>query len=296
MFSQQIQEQYINKYSELAIKEMLRAGVPASITLSQGIIESASGTSFLARQANNHFGIKCHKWEGDKIYADDDAKNECFRKYKKVEDSYKDHSDFLRNNKRYAFLFDYQMNDYKSWAKGLKQAGYATNPQYADKLISIIEKHNLSKFDTAKHIPITIAEKQKNQYNNQENETTNTSEFYINPYRFETYYNNNVPYIIIDKPINLKDLAKELDIMAWQLARYNDLSKNTDLVAGDRIYIKAKRNKAEDKYNIHIVKENENLHDISQKYAIKMRKLCKYNNINEGDSLVAGTKIYLKKQ
>lgn len=146
-FSQSKTDTYIEKYSYLAIKEMKEFQIPASITLAQGILESGNGESRLATEGNNHFGIKCHGWEGQEIYADDDEENECFRKYKKVEDSYRDHSLFLSKRGRYSFLFELDITDYKAWAKGLKKAGYATSPTYAEKLISLIERYNLQKFD-----------------------------------------------------------------------------------------------------------------------------------------------------
>jgi len=147
VFSQSKTDLYIEKYADLAVSEMNEFGIPASITLSQGILESGNGESYLATQGKNHFGIKCHDWEGMKIYADDDAENECFRKYKKVKQSYRDHSLFLSKRGRYSSLFDLELTDYKGWAKGLKKAGYATSPTYAEKLISIIERYDLHQFD-----------------------------------------------------------------------------------------------------------------------------------------------------
>jgi len=146
--SQNKSELYIKQYSELAINEMKEFGIPASITLSQGILESGNGESYLATEGKNHFGIKCHGWEGEEIYADDDKENECFRKYKKVQQSYRDHSEFLSKYSRYSSLFELEITDYKGWAKGLKKAGYATSPTYAEKLISIIERYNLQEFDS----------------------------------------------------------------------------------------------------------------------------------------------------
>ena len=146
--SQSKSELYIKQYSELAVSEMKEFGIPASITLAQGILESGNGESYLATEGKNHFGIKCHGWEGEEIYADDDKENECFRKYKKVQQSYRDHSKFLTKHSRYSSLFDLGITDYKGWAKGLKKAGYATSPTYAEKLISIIERYNLQEFDS----------------------------------------------------------------------------------------------------------------------------------------------------
>ncbi|MBT5353708.1 MAG: hypothetical protein HOL56_01295 [Flavobacteriales bacterium] len=147
VFSQSKSELYIKQYAELAVSEMKEFGIPASITLSQGILESGNGESYLATEGKNHFGIKCHDWEGEEIYADDDKENECFRKYKKVQQSYRDHSEFLTKHSRYSPLFELDITDYKGWAKGLKKAGYATSPTYAEKLISIIERYNLQEFD-----------------------------------------------------------------------------------------------------------------------------------------------------
>ena len=143
------QERYVKKYSQMAVQEMIRSGVPASITLAQGLLESGSGRSTLATKGNNHFGNKSHsKWTGDTIHADDDRKNECFRKYKSADESFRDHSDFLRYSDRYKFLFELERTDYKGWAYGLKQAGYATDPTYASKLIKYVEDYNLSRYDT----------------------------------------------------------------------------------------------------------------------------------------------------
>ncbi|WP_299056432.1 glucosaminidase domain-containing protein [uncultured Polaribacter sp.] len=142
---------YIETYASIAVEEMHSSNIPASITLAQGILESGSGRSELASKSNNHFGIKCHSgWSGKKVYHDDDKAGECFRKYEYVATSYKDHSEFLTKRKRYSFLFNYDKRDYKSWAKGLKKAGYATDKKYPNKLITIIENYNLYEFDTLK--------------------------------------------------------------------------------------------------------------------------------------------------
>ncbi len=149
-FSQSLTNDYIKNYKDLAIEEMKLYNIPASITLSQGILESSNGESMLATKANNHFGIKCHiSWEGDRVFHDDDEKGECFRKYSNVEDSYRDHSLFLANSSRYSFLFDIPLTNYKSWAKGLKKAGYATNPKYSKLLINIIKRYNLYQYDNS---------------------------------------------------------------------------------------------------------------------------------------------------
>ena len=143
-------QQYIDQYKDLAIEQMKRYGIPASITLAQGVFESGAGRSALAKNGNNHFGIKCHGWQGRKQYADDDARNECFRAYETVYDSFEDHSRFLANSKRYSPLFRLKTTDYHGWARGLKECGYATNPRYADKLIDLIELYKLNKYDHAR--------------------------------------------------------------------------------------------------------------------------------------------------
>lgn len=291
-FSQMTQEQYIENFAPMAVREMKRSGVPASITLSQGILESGSGNSRLAKEGNNHFGIKCHGWKGDEIYADDDVKNECFRKYPDVEESYRDHSDFLRNNSRYHFLFELEITDYKGWAKGLKKAGYATSPTYAEKLIGIIEKHELYNYDSGKAKPI---KDNKNNRNNNRNNNYNDN-FEINLYADEILENNRVPYIITKNNTTIKTLSQEVDLMPWQLTKYNDLNKDEPIEANDTIYLKPKRNKAEKQNETHIVQEGETMRDISQMYAIKLKKLYKKNNLDQGEEPLPGTKLNLRKK
>lgn len=287
-------DQYISKYSGMAVKEMKRSGVPASITLSQGMLESGNGNSYLAKDGNNHFGIKCHTWTGEKIYADDDAKGECFRKYASVEDSYRDHSDFLHANSRYHFLFELELTDYKGWSNGLKKAGYATSPTYAESLIKLIEKYNLNNYDSGKAKPGNDIDKPNKRPDRNNNQSSDN--FTINPYANEVLTNNNVPYIIVKDTISLKELSLELDLMNWQLAKYNNLDGNSTVSKGDFIYIKPKRNKAEKKFETHILDSGETMRDVSQTYAVKLNKLYKYNNLIEGSEPGAGTKLSLKKK
>ncbi len=290
-FTQMTQEQYIEKYGSTAVKEMKRAGVPASITLSQGILESGSGNSYLAKQGNNHFGIKCHGWKWDKIYADDDAKNECFRKYNNVEDSYRDHSDFLREHSRYHFLFELEITDYKGWAKGLKKAGYATSPTYPEKLIGLIEKYELYNYDLGKAKPVN---QKPNRNNNNQNNYDDG--FEINLFADDVLENNRVPYVVAKNKTTVNNIAKEVDLMAWQIAKYNDLNKDDTIAANDIIYVKPKRNRAAKGNDTHIVKPGETMRDISQKYAVKLKKLYKRNKIEQGDELISGTNISLRKR
>jgi flagellum-specific peptidoglycan hydrolase FlgJ len=160
-------DEYIATFSEIAQYEMKAYGIPASITLAQGLLESGLGKGQLAVKTNNHFGIKCHTgWQGDYDFHDDDEKGECFRKYNHPMYSYRDHSEFLSSRARYAFLFDYRANDYKRWAKGLRQAGYATDKRYPQKLIYLIEKHQLQKFDKGVKLNSSIANAESKKYEN----------------------------------------------------------------------------------------------------------------------------------
>ena len=202
-------EDYIQKFHKIAIDEMHSYGIPASITLAQGILESGNGNSQLSKKSKNHFGIKCHKgWEGKKVYHDDDEENECFRKYRKVSDSYRDHSEFLKNRARYTFLFDFKMTDYKSWAKGLKKAGYATDPGYADKLISIIERYELWKLDGSKKPLNKSKEKRvsKNKSKNAERQDQNH---------------------MVKKGDTLFSISKKYNISVSDLVKINKLNGNT---------------------------------------------------------------------
>lgn len=277
-------EQYIEKFKESAIREMNRSGVPASITLSQGMLESGNGNSELAKKANNHFGIKCHTdWTGPSIKIDDDKKNECFRKYKSVYDSYVDHSDFLMNRSRYASLFDLKITDYKGWAKGLKSAGYATNPKYADLLIDLIERHALYKYDKG-YKPSKQEDK----------EEVVPNEIVVNEGNIHkiSVSQNRIRYITIRQGDTFYSLEKEFEIKARTMRKWNDMSKKDVLKAGQIIYLQPKRNKSKADY--HFV-ANESLWDISQKYGVKMKKLLKYNGLSDGQEPEPGARIKLRR-
>jgi len=255
---------------------MKRSGIPASITLAQGMLESQYGNSMLAKKANNHFGIKCHSWKGRKVYMDDDKRHECFRKYGSVYESYKDHSNFIMNSPRYDFLFGYHRTDYKSWAKGLKKAGYATNPKYDDLLIDLIEKHELYKLDRG----ITV-------YSDKE-----TPE----PGQGHTIHiRNRVKYVVAKEGDTYKSLAQELKMMPWEIYRYNDLPKDASITPGQVIYTQPKRNKSEHGYDFHIVVNGETMYTIAQKYGIRLEKLYKRNKMKPGEPLNEGQKLWLRK-
>ena len=257
-FGQEIsRKEYIEKYSSLAVKQMHQYKIPASITLAQGILESNNGNSRLATKANNHFGIKCHGWEGKKIFADDDKKNECFRNYKNVLESFVDHSLFLNKYSRYEFLFDYKITDYKSWAKGLKKAGYATNNKYPELLIKIIEENKLYQFDSKKIDKNLISGKRN---------------IYMHP--------NKIKYVISKNQETYKTIAKSLNIKLKQILKYNDDNNQSVLNVGTKVFIQPKRNRS--KQRIHVVNNGEDLRTISQTYGVKMKSLKKRNQLIYG--------------
>ncbi len=284
-------EGYIIKYKDLAIKQMQTHGIPASITLAQACLESADGNSRLAIEANNHFGIKCHDWSGPKIYEDDDEKNECFRKYARVEDSYTDHSDFLRYRDRYKFLFDLEPTDYKAWAFGLKKAGYATNPQYPQLLIKIIEDYNLAQYDYfVNNVPPSPTKIE----DNKEYIPVESSSLYKFSLTRKLFKKNGVAYIIGSKYDTYDNLAREYQLFTGELLRFNDLHKEVPVEDGTIIYVEKKRSSGDKFLEKHIVEKGETMYDISQKYGIMLKSLYKINNIKKGQEPSEGDEISLK--
>ncbi len=272
-------EQYIEKYSAMAVEEMYRSHIPASITLAQGILESGNGNSRLATQANNHFGIKCkNTWTGQTLNEDDDAPQECFRKYDAAIDSYRDHSDFLMKGKRYAFLFDLDSKDYKAWAFGLKKAGYATNPQYPELIISFIEKHQLNKYDEVK---ISEEEQTEKAVAKAEIVKTYGKEIII----------NGVPAITAKANESYAQIALNYDIKVYNIYKFNDLQKDDECKAGDTIYLKNKKNKAE--IETYTYAKGDNIHKISQRFGIKIEKILSRNNLVLNQQPAVGQLIYL---
>jgi len=281
--------EYIEQYKQDAIDEMRKTGIPASITLAQACLESDDGNSWLAKEANNHFGIKCGmNWNGEKVYKDDDNPNDCFRKYKSVKESFDDHSLYLTTTKRYAGLFQLDSKDYKGWARGLKDAGYATNPQYADLLIKIIEDFQLFNYDE----DIKIAANQNKTNGN--NGKTASEDWNIQLNKHEVKKNNDVSYIIVKANDSFEGIAKEFDIWEKQLYKYNDLTKDSSLRVGQVLYIQPKRNKAEYGKDKHTVKPGETLYTISQYYAVKLKKLRYRNNLMSDQDVKPGDVIYLR--
>ena len=293
-------EDYILTYQDVAMDKMEAYGIPASITLAQGILESGSGNSELSRKANNHFGIKCHKgWNGKTFHMDDDAKNECFRKYKSPDDSYRDHSLFLTSRDRYADLFKLDIMDYKGWARGLKKAGYATNPKYPQLLIKIIEENNLHEFDNG----ITPAYLTEKPYEPVVSEAV-VAEAVKYPAAadyelveiWETgrkvYINNGVKFIFVTAGDNFSDIAADFEIYSWQLPKYNEVDKKAQLKEGQMLYIE-KKNKKNKEAGTHTVKAGESMHYISQLYGVQLRQLYKKNKMEEGSKVAAGKVLRL---
>lgn len=299
----QIEEAYINTYKDLAINEMKRTGIPASITLAQGMIESDYGRSPLARDGNNHFGIKCHSdWTGPTLRHHDDKRNECFRKYRKAEESFYDHSDFLKSGSRYSFLFDIDHTDYKAWARGLKKAGYATNPDYANMLIRTIEENNLWYFDQGKmpqkkavQTIVPINEEKILNKKTEESPLVQVNDNYAVPARVSRIMENNrVQYIIVKDGDTKEKLEKEFNLLRWELAKYNELDSDFQPIAGQILYLQPKREKAEPGKETHITAEGETMYQISQKYGIKLKSIYELNRMNEGEEPEAGKKIWLR--
>ena len=261
---------YILRYKDLAIEQMMKYRIPASITLAQGLIESGAGRSRLTRESNNHFGIKCHGWKGRKVYHDDDSRGECFRAYPSAYQSYEDHSRFLVNSPRYSRLFKLKITDYKGWARGLKACGYATNPRYASMLIDVIECYNLDKLDTAHKYDKFIVE------------TISHGESIADGFQHRIYKNNKNYYFIARDGDTFKSIGKEVDESYRKLAKYNERDKHDRLRAGDIVYLKKKRKKADKKYKhyIHRVKAGESMYSISQKYGIRLKSLYKINKLD----------------
>jgi len=278
--------EYIAAWKDVAIDQMEKHGIPASITLAQAILESGDGNSELARGANNHFGIKCHDWQGKKVYHDDDRRNECFRKYRNAQASFDDHSLFLQRS-RYRFLFEYKVTDYKSWAKGLKKAGYATNPKYPALLIRLIEENNLSQYDRpgAKRSSRPAAPKPNK---------SGSEEIVIEIQRgLEVQQSSNrIKYIIADGNYSPEALAERMDMGRWQIRKYNDLSDDENITEGQLIYLQPKRGKNRD-YDTHVVREGETLRQISQKYGVKMKKILKHSDLPRDYRIKTGDQLKL---
>lgn len=275
-------ESYINEWYKVAIAEMEQYGIPASITLAQGILESGSGQSFLATEANNHFGIKCHlDWDGRRVYYDDDEDQECFRKYRDAEDSYRDHSLFLKNRSRYAALFEESPADYKAWAKGLKDAGYATDRKYAKRLIKLIERYDLHKYDTE-------------DFEGEQEEPAKAEELPPKEVTYILSSDNMVDYVIAKEGDTFESIAEKTGNWPSELLEYNELRYDVELQPGEVVYLQPKRKKADYDYKTHVVQEGESMYSISQKYAVRLEELYGHNKMKVGEKAIVGQTLKLR--
>jgi LysM repeat protein len=271
---------YIDNYSSLAVKQMEKYKIPASITLAQGLLESGAGLSELARSSNNHFGIKCHaEWSGDRIYRRDDNPNDCFRKYKTVEESYEDHSQFLNKHSRYAVLFSYDIKDYTAWARGLQRCGYATDKAYANKLIKCIEDYELYTYD--------YQSKTSGKNKNKKKKDSDQQPQKMRP----TYITHGLLYVEAEADDSFEKIAYDMGFKVKKLLQYNETPENFPLRKGDIVYLEKKKKKADKPYYEYVVKIGDSMHDISQRYGIRLENLYKMNKKNsdyvptEGDVL-----------
>ncbi|MFO7862904.1 MAG: glucosaminidase domain-containing protein [Salinivirgaceae bacterium] len=284
------QADYIEMYSPIAVAEMKRTGIPASITLAQGILESANGNSRLAQKANNHFGIKCHNgWTGATIKHHDDKRNECFRKYRDADESFRDHSKFLQEGSRYAGLFLIDRTDYKAWARGLQKSGYATNRQYANKLIDLIERHELYVYDkgavSAKATPVGT-----------KSALSEGGELVAGSGKHVVKEQNRVTYVIARQGDTYAAITEEFDKMRWELRKYNDVPEGVEPTPGQLVYLQPKRNRAARGVKKHTVASGETMWHISQKYAVRLSKLYKKNRMDLGDEPSEGDTIWLRRR
>ena len=297
-------EEYIQTYKDIAIREMKTYKIPASITLAQGLLESGAGNSALAREAKNHFGIKCHKgWEGDTYIMDDDAKDECFRKYRTAEESFVDHSEFLSGRSRYAALFDLDITDYEGWARGLKAAGYATNPKYAQLLIDRIELYDLTKYDKIAlgqmtdddQLPDIAPEDELLELAFSPSDRSVFELVDMTADKRFIYENNGVRFVFAKEGETPEGLAKAFDVKYKKFCEYNLLKRPDEMVfhSGDVVYLAKLKNKNW-KAKKYMVQEGETLRDVALRFAVKPERILSKNGIKEGEQLHAGQVIWVR--
>ena len=264
--------EYIAKSSDLAVEQMRKYGIPASITLAQALLESDAGRSVLTTKCNNHFGIKCHSdWTGRRMYHDDDEKGECFRCYRNAEQSFRDHSLFLVNGARYQSLFKLGNTDYKGWAKGLKAAGYATSPTYATKLIELIERYGLERYDRKKGVRLKPGQ-----------------------LPHQPLIVNGQRCVKLREGETLKDVAREYGMQLSLLRRFNEVNRKFDVPAGTLVFLERKRNRSDKEHRTYVVKRGDSMWSISQQFGVKVSSLTKRNKISDNNPLVAGMTLILR--
>ena len=278
VWNQRYQE-YFDLYKDVAIEQQHKYGIPASITLAQGVLESGAGSSELTRRSNNHFGIKCHGWKGRTSYHDDDERGECFRAYDNAYDSFVDHSEFLRGSQRYSRLFKLKTTDYKGWAKGLKACGYATSPTYAQRLIEIIRVYKLDRYDKARH------------YDKYQLEQARHQGILRRVYHFNDNY-----YVVARRGDTFRTVAEDMDMSYRKLAKYNERDKDDALEEGEFVWLKKKRRKAPKDYKgrLHYVRDGESMYLIAQKYGIRLRNLYKLNYLSPDYVIRVGDGLRLR--
>lgn len=281
-----VYQDYFDTYKDMAISQMRQYGIPASITLAQGVLESGAGRSELARMSNNHFGIKCNGWTGRKVYHDDDAQGECFRAYDNAFDSYVDHSLFLKNSQRYSRLFQLKKTDYKGWAYGLKSCGYATSPTYATRLIEIIELYDLDKYD--RETPSTEYKPIRHQHHQQQVVSQPAS------HQVQTFNNNF--FVIARKGDTFRTIGADLDVDYRKLAKFNERDKNDTLEEGDYVWLKKKRRSAPKEYKgyVYKVEAGESMYSISQRFGIRLKYLYKMNDLAPDYMIQVGDKLRIR--
>ena len=302
--TRQTREEYIEKYKSIAVAHMEKYGIPASITMAQGILESDAGNSALSLSSNNHFGIKCKKsWTGRKVYYDDDAKGECFRAYPSVEASYEDHALFLDSSPRYDSLFSYPSNDYRSWARGLKAAGYATAPDYAERLVAIIEKYKLYILDQADGSAIYSSGKhakqnaewfaQQSSFPNQQME--DPFNVTINAHKgYSIYRVNHTCYVLAKEGDTYESLSKIFAISESNLRKFNDVNRRAVLTKGSIVFIERKKGAWLSQQLLHTASHGQTLHSISQSYGIRLRRLARLNRTRPSRPLEVDQTIRLR--
>lgn len=293
--SSEVIRAYIIKYKDLAIEEMQRTGVPAAITLAQGIHETAAGTSNLVLSSNNHFGIKCKtEWAGPAVYHDDDAKGECFRKYDDPSQSYRDHSDFLKNRPFYASLFSLEPTDYEGWAYGLKKAGYATNPKYPQILIKIIRDYNLQDYTfiaLSGKKDANTAEWASNSIKTNPSTSVLGTVAQKQKYPSGVFTINDVKVIFVEEGTSFLKIAEEHSVSLSRLFEYNEIPQQDIAIEDQLIYLQRKRRTGATKY--HVVKSGETLHDIAQAEGVQQQSLIEFNSLPDDLELRAGDKLNL---
>lgn len=271
---------YVRTYSAEARRQMDRHAIPASITLAQGLIETGAGTSTLAREHNNHFGIKCHtSWTGRRTYRRDDNPNDCFRSYPSVKESYDDHSLFLKG-RRYQRLFDLRYDDYRGWAKGLQLCGYATNKGYANMLIKVIEDYELYTFDRGE-LPSWYGSDAFARTQADRARKSHKGKSYDRPMR-PSYLSYGLLYVLADQNDSYERIAEDMGIPAKKLAKYNDTPLDYPLSEGDIVYLEPKNKEATPRYSVYTVRIGDSMHDISQRFGIRLERLYKLND-KDGD-------------